>query len=103
MKLERCTEEQFLTVLDDFGPWNQDTFAFPHWMAEDVVRSMALDQHLVDSDEMADTFYLYVEVNPWQHYRVTFCPSRDKWADVLEKCREIARSEDPDTFNSYIK
>lgn len=89
MKIERCTEEQFLTVLDDFGPWNHD--------------SLAMDPNPVDSDEMADAFHLYVEVNPWQHYRVTFCPSRDKWADMLEQCRELARSEDPDTYNSYIK
>lgn len=101
MKIERSTEEEFLTVLDDFGPWNQDTFAFPHWILEDVVYSMALDPHPVDSDELADTLHLYVEVNPWQHYRVTFCPSRDKWLHILEKCYELAMNDDPETFYSY--
>jgi hypothetical protein len=89
MKLERCTEEQFLTVLDDFGPWNYVNVVMKPWP--------------VDSDQLGDVFHLYIEVNPCQHYRAEYRPGHHTWQQAIDLARDIARSEDPDTFNSYMK
>lgn len=89
MKLERCTEEEFLTALDDFGGWNEDNLALQPWP--------------VDSDQFGDVFHLYIEVNPWQHYRAEYRPAEYPYRFVMDAAFELAYSEDPDTFNSYIK
>ena len=87
MTITKCTEEEFLTAMDDFGSWNTDC--------------LALDPNPVDWNGYSDAFHLYVEINPWQHYRVTFRPSCEKWTVAVDGCQELAMNEDPETFRAY--
>ena len=89
MRIEKCTEEQFLTALHDFGSWNHDSLALQPWP--------------VDSDKLGDVYYLYIEVNPCQHYRAEYRPAEYPSRFVVDAAFELAYSEDPDTYNSYIK
>lgn len=84
--LTPISEEDYLEKLAQFDEWNRV--------------GLVLDPE-PNPDGLGDSFSLYIEVNPWQHYSATFTPSAHKWEDVWESAQDLAYREDPDTFNDY--